>query len=76
MTCCKSELLALSRPAVVSDPTRGASFATYAGIRIKGAMLDEVRRNDWVPRSVQQNMKRVTETITALEAELGRVGYR
>ncbi|GAB5452992.1 MAG: RNA polymerase sigma factor FliA [Halioglobus sp.] len=55
------------------DPTRGARFATYAGIRIKGAMLDEVRRNDWVPRSVQQNMKRVTETITALEAELGRV---
>lgn len=55
------------------DPSRGASFATYAGIRIKGAMLDEVRRNDWVPRSVQQNMKRVSDAIGQLEARLGRL---
>jgi RNA polymerase sigma factor for flagellar operon FliA len=55
------------------DASRGASFATYAGIRIKGAMLDEVRRNDWVPRSVQQNMKQVSDAISQLEARHGRV---
>ena len=54
------------------DPSQGASFATYAGIRIKGAMLDEVRRNDWVPRTVQQNIKLVSDTIKLLEARLGR----
>lgn len=65
-------LIGLMQASTTYDPSRGASFATYAGIRIKGAMLDEVRRNDWVPRSVQQNMKRATETINALEKELGR----
>jgi RNA polymerase sigma factor for flagellar operon FliA len=54
------------------DASQGASFATYAGIRIKGAMLDEVRRNDWKPRSVQQSMKKVTAAINHLEARLGR----
>lgn len=54
------------------DASRGASFATYAGIRVKGAMLDEVRRNDWMPRSVQQNLKRVGEAIAMLEARHGR----
>lgn len=54
------------------DPSRGASFATYAGIRIKGAMLDELRRTDWMPRSLQQNLKRIGETITQLEARHGR----
>jgi len=54
------------------DRSRGASFATYAGIRIKGAMLDEVRRHDWVPRAVQQNMKRVADAIGQVESRLGR----
>jgi len=54
------------------DTSRGASFATFAGIRIKGAMLDEVRRNDWVPRSVQQKIKRVSGAIRTVEARLGR----
>ncbi len=54
------------------DPAQGASFSTYAGIRIKGAMLDEVRRNDWVPRPVQQNIKRVADAMKQLEARLGR----
>src|SRR6056297_2358991 len=54
------------------DQSRGASFATYAGIRIKGAMLDEVRRHDWVPRAVQQNMKRVGDAIGRAESRLGR----
>jgi len=54
------------------DPSRGASFATYAGIRIRGAMLDEVRRNNWAPRSIQQKMKLVADAIRQVEADLKR----
>lgn len=54
------------------DASQGASFSTYAGIRIKGAMIDEVRRNDWIPRSVQQKMKRVGDAIKCVEARLTR----
>jgi RNA polymerase sigma factor for flagellar operon FliA len=51
------------------DPTQGASFETFAGIRIKGAMLDEVRRSDWTPRSVHKNSRRVSEAIHAIESQ-------
>jgi len=54
------------------DPGQGASFATYAGIRIKGAMLDEVRAHDWLPRSVQAQLRRVADAIDAAESRLGR----
>ena len=54
------------------DPTKGASFETFAGIRIRGAMLDDLRRGDWVPRSVYKNSRRITESISRLENELGR----
>jgi len=54
------------------DPSRGASFSTFAGIRIRGAMLDEVRRHDWTPRSVHQKHRRISEAIRAIEAETGR----
>ncbi|WP_156509102.1 sigma-70 family RNA polymerase sigma factor, partial [Oleiphilus sp. HI0132] len=37
------------------EASKGASFETYAGIRIRGSMMDEVRRGDWVPRSVHRN---------------------
>jgi RNA polymerase sigma factor FliA len=49
------------------DASQGASFETYAGIRIKGAMLDEVRRSDWAPRSVHKNSRRVADAIQAIE---------
>lgn len=49
------------------DATQGASFETYAGIRIKGAMLDEVRRSDWTPRSVHKNSRMISEAIQAIE---------
>jgi RNA polymerase sigma factor for flagellar operon FliA len=51
---------------------KGASFETYAGIRIRGAMLDEIRRGDWTPRSVHRNARLVANTIAELEAEFGR----
>ena len=54
------------------DASQGASFTTYAGIRIKGAMLDEVRRNDWIPRSAQQKIKQVGNAIKQVEARLAR----
>ena len=54
------------------DASKGASFATYASIRVKGAILDEVRRYDWVPRSLQQKMKQASEAISQVEARTGR----
>lgn len=54
------------------DPSKGASFETYAGIRIRGAMLDDMRRGDWVPRSVHKNSRSITEAIASLEKTLGR----
>jgi RNA polymerase sigma factor FliA len=49
------------------DAGQGASFETYAGIRIRGAMLDEVRRSDWTPRSVHRNARRVSEAVRHVE---------
>jgi RNA polymerase sigma factor for flagellar operon FliA len=54
------------------DASRGASFPTYAGIRIRGAMLDMVRKYDWTPRSVYQKHRQVLEAVRAVEAETGR----
>lgn len=54
------------------DATKGASFETYAGIRIRGYMLDEVRRNDWVPRSVYRNSRMISEAVKRVENRLGR----
>jgi len=54
------------------DHSKGASFETFAGIRIRGAMLDEMRRGDWTPRSVHKNSRMVSEAIKTLESELGR----
>lgn len=54
------------------DASKGASFETYAGIRIRGAMLDDLRQGDWVPRSVHRNSRRIAETIQRIEASTGR----
>lgn len=54
------------------DVTQGASFETYAGIRIRGSMLDEVRRSDWTPRSVHKKARMVAEAIRQIENETGR----
>ncbi len=50
----------------------GASFETYAGIRIRGAIVDEMRRGDWVPRSVHRNARKINEAMSRLEAKSGR----
>ena len=54
------------------DSGRGASFETYAGIRIRGAMLDELRRNDWAPKSVHRKVRDITEAIREIENREGR----
>jgi RNA polymerase sigma factor FliA len=51
---------------------RGASFETYAGIRIRGAMLDELRRGDWAPRSLHRRARDVEAAMRAIEQETGR----
>ena len=54
------------------DTSQGASFDTYAGIRIRGSMLDEVRRSDWTPRSVHKKSRMVSEAIRTIENKSGR----
>lgn len=50
----------------------GATFSTYATIRIRGAMMDELRARDWLPRSVQKNLSRVATAMRGAEQRLGR----
>ena len=54
------------------DPTRDNKFKTYAEFRIRGAILDELRAQDWVPRSVREKAKLLEKTYSKLEANLGR----
>ena len=54
------------------DPEKNVKFKTYAVTRIRGAILDELRSLDWVPRSVRQKAREIEETIADLESKLGR----
>lgn len=64
-------MIGLLEAAANFDHGKGASFETFAGIRIRGAMLDEIRRGDWVPRSVHRNSRLVADAIREVEAETG-----
>lgn len=68
----QSGMIGLFEAANNFDNSKGASFDTFAGIRIRGAMLDEIRRGDWTPRSVHKNSRMVSEAIKQLEAQFGR----
>lgn len=65
-------MLGLLEAAKKYEASKGASFETYAGIRIRGSMMDEVRRGDWVPRSVHRNSRRISEAIKLVEDREGR----
>ncbi|HEX5637930.1 MAG TPA: RNA polymerase sigma factor FliA [Gammaproteobacteria bacterium] len=65
-------MIGLLEAAKKYDASKGASFETYAGIRIRGAMLDEVRKGDWAPRSVHRKMRQVSEAIREIEHRTGR----
>lgn len=54
------------------EETHGAQFETYAVQRIRGAMLDELRSSDWLPRSMRQNMRKIEAAMTTLQQRLGR----
>ncbi|HFQ13463.1 MAG TPA: RNA polymerase sigma factor FliA [Gammaproteobacteria bacterium] len=54
------------------DPAQGASFETYATIRIRGSMLDELRRNDWAPKSVHKKARDMMAVVSRIEGETGR----
>ena len=54
------------------DPERGVKFRTYAEHRIRGAILDELRKMDWVLRSVRRDVHRIEDAIRALESKFGR----
>jgi RNA polymerase sigma factor for flagellar operon FliA len=51
---------------------KGAAFATYASIRVKGSILDEIRRQDWVPRSVYKMSREISAAVKNVENRLGR----
>jgi len=65
-------MLGLLEAARRYDPAQGASFATFAEPRIRGAMLDEIRKGDWTPRSVHRKAREVTAAIHAVETATGR----
>ncbi|WP_449245601.1 FliA/WhiG family RNA polymerase sigma factor [Desulfobacca acetoxidans] len=54
------------------DPQKNISFKTYAEFRIKGAILDELRALDWIPRSIRKKTSQLEKAYTKLEKELGR----
>jgi RNA polymerase sigma factor for flagellar operon FliA len=55
------------------DPACETTFETYARLRVRGAMLDELRRMDWVPRTVHEKARKIQETIAQVEQRLGRI---
>tara|TARA_R110001583_G_scaffold50189_9_gene156643 strand:+ start:5028 stop:5738 length:711 start_codon:yes stop_codon:yes gene_type:complete len=67
----QSGMIGLLEAARNFDATKGASFETFAGIRIRGAMLDEMRKGDWVPRSVHKNSRTIASAIDAVEKQTG-----
>ena len=54
------------------EETQGVAFEAYASQRIRGAMLDELRANDWFPRGARKNQRNLDETLARLEQKLGR----
>lgn len=55
------------------DFFKNVKFETYASLRIRGAILDQIRKMDWIPRSVRQKQKKIDAAIMKIEAENGRV---
>ncbi len=55
------------------DYGKGIKFETYASLRIRGSILDQIRKMDWIPRSLRQKQKRLETAMSDLENRLGRV---
>lgn len=54
------------------DATKQVKFETYASLRIRGAILDQIRKMDWIPRTVRQRQRKIDEAIKAIEMKTGR----
>ena len=54
------------------DSLKDVKFETYASLRIRGAILDEIRRMDWIPRTIRQRQKKIDTVIRQIESEKGR----
>ncbi|MBN1759577.1 MAG: FliA/WhiG family RNA polymerase sigma factor [Chitinispirillaceae bacterium] len=70
-----SGVLGLIKAVETFEPERGFKFETYAGHKIRGAILDELRALDWVPRSVRQKSRDLQKVFAVLENRLGRIPY-
>jgi len=68
----QSGVIGLLEAAQKFDAAQGASFETFAGIRIRGAMIDHIRPNDWAPRSVARRAREVAAAVQRVEARMGR----
>jgi len=55
------------------DYGKGIKFETYASLRIRGAILDQIRKMDWIPRSLRQKQKKIDAAMSSLENRLGRI---
>lgn len=55
------------------DYSKGVKFETYATLRIRGAILDQIRKMDWLPRTYRQKQKKIDSAYQKIEAKLGRV---
>lgn len=55
------------------DYHKGVKFETYASLRIRGAILDQIRKMDWIPRTLRQKQRKIDAACQALETRLGRI---
>jgi len=53
--------------------TKGVKFETYASLRIRGAILDQIRKMDWIPRTLRQKQKKLENAMKEMEETLGRI---
>lgn len=68
----QSGLIGLMDAATRFEASQGNQFETYAVQRIRGAMLDELRQNDWLPRSLRKSLRQIENAINKLEQRHGR----
>ncbi len=54
------------------DTSKDVKFETYASLRIRGAILDQIRKMDWIPRTVRQKQKKIDEAIKSIEMRTGK----
>lgn len=69
---CSYGVIGLLHAAVAFDPSRGVSFKTFAFIHIRGAILDELRKHDFLPRTRRDKLKQLESAVAELQQHLGR----